>query len=534
MTVRELLEDRYFVRYKVLAGCKGLDREIQSVALFDAPDGYMWYKGKELILSSGYLFQDNIELFEKVLIHLYEHNCAAIGIKVDRYLKQIPQKILALCDQLHFPLINVPYEPAWVEIMDTVNAIAMNKYFMRVNADHKGKGSALSALYPEHKILELVENLSRELERPVSITDFLENRNIHCPSREKNEEVEQKLRELQDPPFDFQREKVYDKLNMYRLKNLEDQQSWLIIPLEINGIAVGKLVIWEKGKGLGYFDMLALRLTYDILLYIYGQMYYMNSKEANFQDDFIQEILFEESDKEKLLRKAKNLYWDIQKQYICISFKQINQQLNMEDYRDLIYTITRRYFPKNEAPLGLLDGTLIIFYPAEDQYNPGKTAQVKKKCEQLIAALEKEIPQANIRGGIGYTASAFYEMKKSYMESMKTIEIGLYIYPNCKVLTYQDLGPFGFIHLESFKEQFDYMIKKITPVLEQDDREELISTLKAYLDSNCHFNLAAKKLYIHSNTVRYRMAKIQQLCQIDLEDAMERLKLEIVLKFVNP
>src|SRR4051794_14811325 len=111
VTVRALLEERYFTRYKVLAGHRGLDREIQAVALFDAPDGYMWYKGKELVLSSGYLFQENIELFQKVIIHINQLHCAAIGIKVDRYLKQIPQEFLDLCNQLNFPLISIPYEP---------------------------------------------------------------------------------------------------------------------------------------------------------------------------------------------------------------------------------------------------------------------------------------------------------------------------------------------------------------------------------------------------------------------------------------
>ena len=135
VTVRTLLEDRYFMKCKVLAGHRGLDREIQAVALFDAPDGYMWYKGNEFVMSSGYLFQDNIELFKKVIVHLYEHNCAAFGIKVGRYLKKIPQEILDFCNQFNIPLINIPYEPAWVEIMDMVNAIAMNKYFMRVNAN---------------------------------------------------------------------------------------------------------------------------------------------------------------------------------------------------------------------------------------------------------------------------------------------------------------------------------------------------------------------------------------------------------------
>ena len=65
----------------------------------------------------------------------------------------------------------------------------------------------------------------------------------------------------------------------------------------------------------------------------------MNSKEANFHDDFIREILLQESDKEKLLKKAKNLNWDVRNKYVCISFKEINNRVHLEDHRNLIGAI---------------------------------------------------------------------------------------------------------------------------------------------------------------------------------------------------
>ena len=531
--VRDLLDDKFFVGYKILAGAGGLDREIQSVSVFDSPDGYMWHSGKEFVLSTGYLFKDNIELFKDVIYHLNDHNSAALGLKVNRFLKQIPEEILVLCNNLNLPLIDIPVEPAWVEIMDAVNAIAMHGFMIRMNNGKRQPGSTLESLYPEMKINEWIENLSKEIGLPVSIVDYLEDQNFHYPIEEKTKELEKTLRGLAEPNFDYQREKIYDKINIYRIKDLEDgrNKSWIIIPIKVNDILVGNLVVWEMGKELGYFDFSALRLAFELLLYIFAQVYYMSSKEANFQDDFIQEILLEESDQEKLLKKAKHLGWDVRKKYVCISFEQLNDGINLDDYRGVINSSLRMFFPKRESPVGLLEGIIIIFHPVEEKLSGSNTEEIKKKCTKLIAALEKEIPKAKIKGGIGYTTAPFYHIKKSYMESMKTVEIGQFIYPERNVLSYKDLGPFGFIHLRSFKEDFSNVIENLLPVLQQDDGEELIGTLKAFLQSKCNFNLAAKKLYIHNNTVRYRIAKIQQLTKIDLEDPTERLKLEIVLMF---
>ncbi|MBB6446833.1 PucR family transcriptional regulator [Bacillus benzoevorans] len=380
--------------------------------------------------------------------------------------------------------------------------------------------------------MEILENLAIELELSVSIIDFLEDKNFHYPKQEQTVELEKTLRSLLDPPFDHQAEMIDDKINIYRIRSLEEQEqnSWVMIPIKVNHILAGKIVVWEKGKELGYFDLLALRVTLAILVYTFGQIYYMNSKEAHFHDDFIREILLEESDKEKLLKNAKNLSWDVRNKYVCISFKQINNQIQLEDHRDLIGAITGRFFPKKETPLGLLDGVIIIFQPADETTSQLNNEELAKKCSKLIAALEKEIPNAIIMGGIGRSIDAFYRIKKSYNESMKTLEIGHLLYPDRKLHFYKDLGPFGLFNLEAFKEEVGHVFESISPVLQQEDKDELINTLKIYLESKCNYNLAAKRLYIHHNTVRYRIAKIQQLCQLDLEDSIERLKLEIILK----
>lgn len=50
----QLLAQEYFKDFHVIAGHKGLSREVQGVAVMDAPDALRWTKGKELIMTSGY------------------------------------------------------------------------------------------------------------------------------------------------------------------------------------------------------------------------------------------------------------------------------------------------------------------------------------------------------------------------------------------------------------------------------------------------------------------------------------------------
>jgi purine catabolism regulator len=120
------------------------------------------------------------------------------------------------------------------------------------------------------------------------------------------------------------------------------------------------------------------------------------------------------------------------------------------------------------------------------------------------------------------------------MEARKAIEIGSYIYPDKDVISFYDLGPFGVLRFEDVeRKNFGSGFNSLEPLMKEEDGKELIETLKVYFESGSNCNKAASKLFIHSNTVRYRINKIQELCKIDLEDYIERLKLEISLRFLG-
>ena len=79
-------------------------------------------------------------------------------------------------------------------------------------------------------------------------------------------------------------------------------------------------------------------------------------------------------------------------------------------------------------------------------------------------------------------------------------------------------------------DEVNIMLRDISVLLEDEKYKEYIHTLKVYLECKMNFSLTAKNLYVHINTVRKRIEDITYLLKIDLEDPMNRLKLEILLK----
>jgi sugar diacid utilization regulator len=72
------------------------------------------------------------------------------------------------------------------------------------------------------------------------------------------------------------------------------------------------------------------------------------------------------------------------------------------------------------------------------------------------------------------------------------------------------------------------------PLLQADDARpgggELVATLRAYLEANCSQQGAAKQLYVHHKTMRYRIERIEQLTGLDLRTHADRVRADVALK----
>ena len=99
IAVKELLTLEYFKDYHVIAGKSGLHKEIQGTTLLEAPDALRWAKGKELVLSSGYVLAQEPDCLEEAFKSGSMQGTSAMMIKRGRYLDEIPQRLIDLFDQ---------------------------------------------------------------------------------------------------------------------------------------------------------------------------------------------------------------------------------------------------------------------------------------------------------------------------------------------------------------------------------------------------------------------------------------------------
>ncbi|MFC7395234.1 PucR family transcriptional regulator [Scopulibacillus cellulosilyticus] len=134
LTLEEALQIPPLNRCTVVAGNNGLDRKINSVNSFDAPDVIPWLKQGELVLTSGYVFK-NDEAAQVELIHeMAKKGCAGLCIQIKYFLPKLPEAMLKTANNLKLPLIEIPNDLSLSDLL----ASLMREVFTYEN-EHKGQ-----------------------------------------------------------------------------------------------------------------------------------------------------------------------------------------------------------------------------------------------------------------------------------------------------------------------------------------------------------------------------------------------------------
>ncbi len=171
-----------------------------------------------------------------------------------------------------------------------------------------------------------------------------------------------------------------------------------------------------------------------------------------------------------------------------------------------------------------MDSTVIMF--PSDLFSKELILSLFKNIIKIIKSSYK----INIAVGIGSAYEYITDLKNSYEEAKNTLNIIKIINSTDNVYFYEDVGIYSLIsQIKNGKFLDSYISEKIGKLIEADTIQdgELCKTLETYLDYNCNANATAEVLFVHRNTMRYRLDKIKKILGYDLNDLSVCLELKL-------
>ena len=164
-----------------------------------------------------------------------------------------------------------------------------------------------------------------------------------------------------------------------------------------------------------------------------------------------------------------------------------------------------------------------------------KLAQIAR---ELVDTLNMEA-MVSVRVSYGTIIEELKDVSKSYKEADMALEVGRVFYSDKNILAYNELGIGRLIHQlpSSLCEMFLEEVFQGN-VADQFEEEEL-TTVYTFFDNNLNISETARQLYVHRNTLVYRLEKIQKKTGLDVRVFDDALTFKIAMmvadhmKYIN-
>jgi len=156
-----------------------------------------------------------------------------------------------------------------------------------------------------------------------------------------------------------------------------------------------------------------------------------------------------------------------------------------------------------------------------------------KTATSLQQSYKNKYPDKHIEIGISRFYTDLFKLPLALVEAEKCLTIGKAVWPKQKLFHYEDMGFYRLIvnqtKLEELKAFYQDTLEPLVSY-DKDNQTSLVSTLEEYLKHSGNITLTAQDLFVHYNTVKYRIGQIEELLGTTLKDAEVRFNLQVALK----
>lgn len=157
-------------------------------------------------------------------------------------------------------------------------------------------------------------------------------------------------------------------------------------------------------------------------------------------------------------------------------------------------------------------------------------ASVDKFAEKVVKGCEQQTGQS-MNVGISDVREDISELADAYAQARESISVGFIYHPDQQVYVYSRLLLERFLNelpAETRQRYHELMFNRKTTRL---FNEEMLSTIEKFFGNSLNLSETARQLYIHRNTLVYRLDKVQRATGLDLRafDDAVTFKLMILL-----
>ena len=508
------------------------DQIIKSVEITETPDVANFIPKNVLVLSTGMAFEDkpaDLIPFIESLIHA---EAIGLGIKINRFLKKIDPEVIAYANEKQFPLFIVPDHYQLGSLLHQIMNIVWNTEREEIEFALDIQKNFSNLLIQDASNDLLVNEFSRMIESPIILLDPFKE--IIAQSRHFNNRMNR-------PNY------YLDLLSEQVLNDNRDEGSFIIEQEdgEKRNISVIKIHVYKYFPHyLIVFDseqrpFPTSVFTIDQAALVFQFNLFKNEKvnetlyanESYFFDGLIDRQVKDSYSMSNWFQVSKDYgyidsdYYQVINVHTCNLLKERTKSLRSNEKALLSYRWLREniaeYF--NEA---------LVIWRAENQESiiilQEEPDEIEAKLQEIARKIDRTL-DSQLTFSVGRSFPNWEKIEQSYIQANLA-----HNERKDEIITfYRDKGMYQLFN-DMDRNEIVYFCKKTLkdfayPDGEDDVITDLRHTLDVYLANQCEITKTANTLFIHRNTVKYRINRCEEILGVKVDEPEESLNLRLAL-----
>ncbi|MGM0603084.1 MAG: PucR family transcriptional regulator, partial [Bacillota bacterium] len=473
-----------------------------TVTVMDAPDFYKWINGGEFIISTAYVIKDDIDYLLELLDIMDQKNAAGLGIKIDRYIKIVPEEIKNKADRLNFPIIYIPDEFAFADIINPVLSEVVNRQAKKLRYSEKVHESFTKLVLEDEDFPVILDSLEKLIKTKTVFYDKFSEQLFNSRKLINNTKG---ISDLIEENFTY---KLTYKNKTYGYIILIDKEADFVLK-EYDKIAVEHAA-----------TVLRLKIQREISNY---------QVELRFKNEFIQDLIFNNFSSKDEIKEQLNKYdWTYNNDIFCLITK-LDKHSSITKARDL----ERKFKEEFCGSVFTQIGNRFIYLIKLDGNSEYMDRNVKKKIKKIFSDASNG---SFFYTGIGNVRANIADINLSYEEAKNALNLGMNIKSEEKIYFFNELGIYRLLDIvikEDIAEEF--MEDNLGKLIRYDNsaNDNLLETLETIIENDWNLKKSSQDLFIHYNTAKYRFSKICKILDLDPDDWNQKLNIAISVKLLK-
>ncbi|MCO7124252.1 PucR family transcriptional regulator ligand-binding domain-containing protein [Sporolactobacillus shoreicorticis] len=515
-SVHQILANPIMQKAEILSGKDLTARPIESVSVIELPVE-KFVRKNEFVLTTGIGFGDDPKIFDAFVQEIYASQASALAIATGRHVKTIPKRIVAFAKENNFPLIHMPWEIRFSDVIKTVISGIHHQEDVLLE-EYKQLQRTIIALYLDGKSLNdalaLMEKHSKShiyiLQRKSE--DILSsNPNAHSQHLHLNQLITDKPSVITT--------QWGTRAQVYPFHILNQKQAALVI---------------DSNPSLAQTIPRSALEQVTIVLQLWFKKNQLLVEERNREKtELIHAIIHQDWNSwDHLLARTRVQDLNVSGNYQCIVGlpEQWTSKKNSTDEKnDLLQLATRcarQIEPSNLC--AFYSNYLVIFIQVTDEH--------LDIYHTLIDLIEEKLNAYYFPAfswGISDRPSEIRSLSKSYKNARIALETGRSQNGSGSRSTFADTSEFRMLSQLSKDEVTREAVRKIIGPLVSYNKErglDLFLTLTAYMKHNGNVSQTARALSLQRQSLIYRLQKIETLTGKSLSKSDDLFLLQLCIK----